>query len=235
MIPASKTIHQNFIDEDIEPITVQPIHESQLTDEILDAFLDNSPNPLGIASAYSESGSHLVVLAIAHESNVLLVEFYSSKPSREGRGKSGSTPKIRDRTGRSLLQDKLLCRPLGDIFAFDLAPLALSLYQDHGLRLTNGVDIQSAGSEVDRQPLASIKLALGDSLAIYDDNVRGAFENTIYNSKRTSDIAIRAWISQYLPQLGTMEDLYAKAKRIDTQSLTSGVSGFFRDFQYPVR
>jgi regulator of nonsense transcripts 1 len=188
----------------------------------LQPFIDGAFRPIGIAPAYSESGSRLVVLAIANQSNALLVEFYSSKP---GKGKSTGPIKPRDNTGRTLLQDKLFCRTDGDLFAFDFQPLALSLYHDHGgLRLVNGVDIQSACCPKARQPLASIQFALGGTAAIYEDNVRDSFENMVYDPKRTTEIALRAWIAQYLPQLGAMEEIFAQAKRIDTQKLADVVS-----------
>jgi regulator of nonsense transcripts 1 len=224
MAPATRSIHQNFLDEDIPTISVLTVHESNLTEDHLRPFLDDCLRFIGIAPAYSESGSRLVVLAIATQSNVLLVEFYSSKPNRDNRGKSAGPIKSRDNTGRTLLQDKLFCRPHGDLFAFDFEQLALSLYNDGGLRLVNGIDIQSACCPKNRQPLASIQFALGDTATIFEDNVRDSFENMTYDPKRTSEIALRAWISQYLPQLSAMEDTFANAKRIDTQKMHNVVS-----------
>jgi len=222
MAQPTRCIHQNLLDEDIEPISVRSIREANLTEEYLRPFLDGPPQPIGIAAAYSESDSRLVVLAIANESKVLLVEFYSSKPNRNGGGKS---TKPRDTTGRTLLQDKLFCRPLGDLVAFDFQEIALSLYSDHGgLRLVNGIDIQAACCRGNRQPLASIKLAVGDEVTIYKDNVWDVFENMGYDPKRTSEIALRAWLAQHLLQYSTMEETFAKAKRINTQKLPGMVS-----------
>jgi regulator of nonsense transcripts 1 len=225
MAKETRSVQQNFLDEDIEPISVLTVHEMNLTEEHLQPFIDDSPRPIGIAPAFSESGSRLVVLAIANQSNVLLVEFYSSRPIRDGRGGKSASPKARDYMGRTLLEDKIFCRPFGDIFAFDFEPIALSLYNDHGgLRLVNGVDIQSACFPKNRQPLASIKLAVGDTVTIYEDNVCDSFENMVYDPKRTTAIALRAWIAQYLPRLDTMEETFANAKRIDTAKLPNVVS-----------
>lgn len=223
-----RSIHQNFLDEDIEPISVLTVHESQLTEELLQPFIDDSSRHTGIAPAYAQSDSRLVVLAIANQSKILLVEFYGK--NRDGRGKNAGPVKHRDHTGRTLLEDKVFCRPFGDIFAFDFEPIALSLYHDHGgLRLINGVDIQSACCQINRQPLASIKFAVGDTSTIFEDNVRDSFENMVYDPERTSEIALRAWISQYLPQLGTMEETFANAKRIDTMKLANVVSLMFEN------
>jgi len=207
-----RTIHQNFVDEDIEPIEILTIHESDLTEEILQPFLDESTRPIGIAPGYSESGSRLLVLAIAIQAKVLLVEFYSSDPSK--------ATKPRDYSGRTMLEEKLFCRPLGNIFAFDLHYLVLSLYHDHGgMRLTNGIDIQSACSVKDRQPLSSITSAVGETATIWEDNIRDAFMDLTYDPKRPSEIALRAWVSQYLPQIAGMDEVFAIAKPIDTRKL----------------
>lgn len=218
-----RPIHQNFVDEDIDPIMTLPIHESILTEELLQPFLKETPRPIGISAAYSESGSRLLMLAIANQTKVLLVEFYSSKPSN---AKLDAPVKNRDYTGRNLLQDKLLCRPMGDILAFDLHEIVLALYQDHNMRLANGIDIQSACPVRDRQPITAIKSAAGDTVTIWEDNIRDAFENMTYDSKRMSEVALRAWVSQYLPRLAGMEEVFANAKRIDTHKLAEVVSHY---------
>jgi regulator of nonsense transcripts 1 len=200
--------HQNFFDDDIDPILTRTVHERELTEEHLEPFLNNS---LGIAPAYSETDRRLIVLAIANQSEALLVEFSGGKPNR-------------DNKGRILLQDKLFCRSQHDIFAFDFEAIALSLYRDHGLRLVNGVDIQSACCAKTRQPLASIKFAVGNTTTIYEDNVRNQFETMVYDHKRTSEPALRAWLSQYLPRINGMEETFVKAQRIDTQKLPGIVS-----------
>ncbi|KAF7970074.1 hypothetical protein HWV62_25050 [Athelia sp. TMB] len=215
----TRHFHQNFFDEDIDPITATTVKLSHLTEELLKPFLDNPCDPIGIAPAYAQSDNQLVVLAISNASQILLVELFSKINAERGTFVPSQRKNSR---GHTLLQDKLLYRPMGSIYAFDFEPLALSLYKDHGgLRLVNGVDLQSAccPEDRDRQPLMSIKAAIGDDTTIYDDNIRDSFENMIYDPKRTPEIANRAWVSQYLARLGTMEAVFAAAKKIDTQKI----------------
>ena len=224
MAQTTRHFHQNFFDEDIEPITATTVKLSHLTEDLLKPFLDNPCDPIGIAPAYAQSDNQLVVLAISNASQVLLVELFSKSGAERG---TFVPSQRKNSPGHTLLQDKLLYRPMGNIYAFDFEPLALSLYKDHGgLRLVNGVDMQSAccPEDRDRQPLMSIKAAIGDDTTIYDDNIRDSFENMIYDPKRTPEIANRAWVSQYLARLGTMEAVFAAAKKIDTQKIPGVVS-----------
>lgn len=227
-----RPIHQNLVDEDIEPISTLTIHESSLTEELLLPFLNESPRPIGISAAYSEARSQLLVLAIANQTKVLLLEFYSSKPNN---AKSDAPIKNRDYTGRVMLQEKLLCRPIGNIFAFDLHEIVMALYQDHKIRLSNGIDIQSACPTIkDRHPITAIKALTRQQpvekedeeplVTIWEDNIRDVFANMAHDPKRMSELALRAWISQYLPQLEGMEVMFANVKRIDTLKLAEAVS-----------
>ncbi|KZP07661.1 hypothetical protein FIBSPDRAFT_901858, partial [Athelia psychrophila] len=129
MAQTTRQFHQNFFDEDIEPMTATTVKLSELTEDILKPFLDINPyDPIGIAPAYAESSNQLVVLAIANSSQILLVELYSKMNA--GRGSFVPSKKLNS-PGHNLLQEKLLLRPTGSIFAFNFEPLALSLYMDH--------------------------------------------------------------------------------------------------------
>ena len=212
-------IHQNFIDEDIDRIRVETIHETQLTDEILDDFLDDQ-HPVGISAAFSHSDHRLVVLAVSCQLKIMLVEFWSSKASSRGKSKP---EKVRDHSGRELLEHRVLCRPYGDLVGFDFKEIALGLYRDLGLRVVSGIDIQSACS-ASRLPLEVIKQAFGESdVTIHEDNIRDSFEHGTtpdQDPKRQSNIGLHAWISQHLAEIGSMEEVFAKAKKINTMSMT---------------
>lgn len=209
-------IHQNFIDEDIDRIRVETIHEKALTNEIIDDFLDSAQHPVGVSAAFSESDHRLVLLAVSCQSKIMLIEFWSNK-----------NPKTRNLSGRELLQSRVLCRPHANLVAFDFKDVALALYRDLGLRVVNGVDIQSAFSS-SRLPLEAVKQAFGDSdVTIHEDNIRDSFERSNtpdQDPKRQSNIGLRAWISQYLAEIGSMEDAISNAKKIDTTSMTAEVS-----------
>jgi hypothetical protein len=218
---------QTLIDGEYSVVKIPTItiHESVLKPEDLSVF--DHPRPIGISPGYSASGT-LLALAIADDANCRIVEFYSAKPKREfyGRGDE-KPPPHRNLQGRALLQTSILCRPLGDLFAFDLGPLSMSLYCDVGTRITNGVDIQSAFSAVNRRPLATIEAAVGDTVPIMAENITTVFRNPIYDQEdrnRATDLAMRAWVSQFIAGLDNAADTFAKVPKIDTKKLSPEVS-----------
>jgi hypothetical protein len=229
MAQTSRVIYQNLIDEDEGPIqTYGPVLESALTPDDLEPFLEKA---VGLSGVYTKSGK-LTLLAIADQSRrVLIIQFHSTQSDTRGknRGPSANGTTVAASAGRKLLEDSLLCRATGDIYAFDLAPLALSLYLDHELRITNGVDIQTGcPTKRARDPLTSIKFAWGDPAVVYDVNIRPVFEQMELDpndAKRTeTNLVQRAWVSQRLSTLRDMEPRFDKVPRIDTTKFTSEVS-----------
>lgn len=191
-------------------------------------------NPLGISPGYLASGK-LVSLAISDGKNCRIVEFEDPEAKSFGRRPKGngkpSQPSVAQVKGRKLLQEHVLCRNAGDIFAFDMAPLAMALHSV-GLRITRAVDIQSAFPEVDRKPLSIIKDAFKEASEgvkkINEDNVRQIFLRAVYDLEdnarnRLTDLAMRAWVSQFLVVFENGEQTFEKVKRIDTKMLPEQV------------
>jgi hypothetical protein len=219
MPPNNLRIQQNLIDEDDGPIEMcGPVPESQLTLDYLERFKSTI---VGISPAYTASG-RLSFLAISDRSHVLIIQFHGNQTKSEVAGKGrGRSP-----NGRNILQDHLLCQSVGSVYAFDLGLLALSLYFDHGLRIANGVDIQS-GCPIRRarDPRASIKFAAGDN--VHERNISAIFEEMVLDdkdSRRTfRNIALRAWISHRMSQLPDMEHHFERIPKVDTQKLNEVV------------
>ena len=211
---------QTFVNEPTSRITVQTVHENELTSAVLDAFFDSSPpsQSIGLSPAYCSG--NLNTLAIAVTASVLLVQFSSKKKDRDA-AKAGSGSQAR--VGRKLLEEKVLCRPYGNVVAFDLAPLALILYSDHGLRLNNGVDIQSCCHPKDRLPLFSIKQAAAD-IELFEDNVITAFRSLEFDQNDTRELTLRAWVSHYITQLAGQEEIFEKAVKVNTMAFSDTVS-----------
>ncbi|KAF7336709.1 AAA-12 domain-containing protein [Mycena venus] len=219
---------QNLLDGVESPLELHTIHEKDLNSNWLSVFAH--PGPIGIAPGYSKSGG-LVALAVADDTYCLIIQFYSNSGtignSTRGRGRGGrrqdQPPKERDFSGRKLLEEIVLCRNAGDLLAFDFGPLSMSLYCGVDLRITNGVDIQSAFSAVDRKPLSAIKAAVGETIRVFEDNAIAVFENPIYNPDQdqhcVSDLAMRAWISQYLVTIGNGAETFMKVPKINTKEL----------------
>jgi regulator of nonsense transcripts 1 len=191
-----------------------------------------------------------VALAIADDFYCLIVLFYdnsgnAARPNPRGKGAKQS-PKVHETTGRKLLEEIILCRNVGDLLAFDFGPLSMSLYCGVDLRVTNGIDIQSAFSAVDRKPLSAIMAAVGDTIRVFEDNIIAVFENPIYDDQDphcVSDLAMRAWISQYLVTIGNGAETFTKVAKINTKELqpqvcnvychpVAGAYFLFEDAQY---
>jgi hypothetical protein len=221
---------QTFIDEPIDSIQARVVPERQLeiTDlEWLFGSAVNSPRSVGISPAYSKSGS-LPALACALANRVLILRFVSSKPHEDASMKG---PRPRNVERRNLLEQELLCHPDCTLYAFDLAPLALSLRLHLHLHVSNAIDIQSALPVPTRSPVDSVKVIISDASPIFDDNIASAFETTLYVSDKHKDLTElmqRAWLCGYIGQydLGTAQDLFYKAPKVDMTKFSADVSLF---------
>jgi hypothetical protein len=224
--------NQILIDEYFDSIEARVVHEKDLeTDHLLWLLVDgNSPRSVGISPAYSQSGG-LQALACAFDTRVLIIKFHSTKAYRDGEATgSGTQPRNVDR--RMLLEEELLCRDLCTLYAFDLAPLALSLHLHFHLCLTDGIDIQSALVIPDRSVMESVMKVVDDGSPIFSDNIIRAFENTLYQSskhKDLTDLVQRAWLCYYIGQydFGTIKEMFYKAPKVDTAKFSPDVRRSF--------
>lgn len=221
-----------------KPLPTFTLKDSDIAkSDLLSVF--NHSRPLGISPGYLPNGS-LVSLAIADNENCRVVEFQEAKSfegQAGGRRNNAKPPVVSTASieGRNLLQDKILCRPAGDILAFDMGPLAMALYTNLKLRIAHAVDIQSAFSAVDRKPITAIKDALKETEGvskIKENVIRSVFLRPVYDltenmRNRVTDLAMRAWVSQLLRELNNGEQTFEKVKRIDTKKLPAQVGPLF--------
>ncbi|KAI9060649.1 hypothetical protein FKP32DRAFT_1042010 [Trametes sanguinea] len=186
----------------------EDVLESKLSKEFFDDFFTGLPSPriVGVAPIHLENGS-LTRLALAVSSKAVIIQFHA-------KGKGANAYK-----GREVLAAEVLCNPDVLLLSFDCAKLAIALFADQNLRIVNGIDVQDACDGSDRAPLAAIKFAAGDGIAVMDENVNATFENSIFESTRVTSLALQAWVAQCLPMLPGMEDRFQAAKRINTQKL----------------
>lgn len=233
----SLSFDQRFIDEPTDGIEARFVHEKDLEPALLQWLgLDGTPHSVGISPAYSKSGG-LPALACAVDTRVIIVEFYSTKPNLDG-GPSGSSAQIRNAERRNLLKEQLLCHPLYPLYAFDLAPLALSLHQFH-LRLTEAIDIQSAVRTPDRSVVDSVQKVIGDASQIFSKNITHAFENMLYPTRPCKDLDFgdlvqRAWLCWYIGQSSSeaIRDMFDKAPKVDTATFSQNVRRFLHRIYY---
>ncbi|KAF8126927.1 P-loop containing nucleoside triphosphate hydrolase protein [Boletus edulis] len=202
-VPLSSTrvIHQNLVDAGsdgrLEVVFIKMAGLNEDYGDLRSLVERNEGRPLGLSGAYLPDGN-LQVLAIADATTVLLIDFAGDK--NNGRANS-SNPSLTTQ-GRDYLRDHVLGRTCGFVYAFDMAPLALALWQSHGLRIKQAIDVQSAGSPKTRAPYATIKLASDDKLN--KDNITRTFNEFICQipsdaarSPTTTPLAQRAWVAHY--------------------------------------
>jgi hypothetical protein len=222
---------QNILDgpelELNQHIPIHTIRELEIPSSDLFETFDHA-RPLGISPGFSDKG-RLNALAVADDKNCRIIEFSQPKSLRGGNNRPPpGLPQVPPH--RMLLEDKILCRPAGNLLAFDIGPLSMSLYCDTNLRITNAVDIQSAFSAVDRKPLTAIKESVGEDIQVKKENIVTLFGNPVYSAedrKSTTDLAMRAWVAQFLAGYGNGAETFEKVPRIDTKKLSSQVSLLF--------
>lgn len=225
--------NQILIDEHIDSIEARFVHEKDLEPDLLHWLLGDasgdSPRSVGLSPAYSLSGG-LQALACALDTRVLIIKFHSTKSNLDG-GATGSGAQTKNEVRRNLLKEEFLCHPLCTLYAFDLAPLALSLHLHFHLHLTEAIDIQSALRIPDRSVIDSVKCVIADASPIFSENIVRAFDNVLYQTskhKDLTDLVQRAWLCCYIGQYDfeAIKDLFYKAPKVDTEKLSQDVRRF---------
>lgn len=247
----SFTMHQNVIDGTHPLLTTTPTVIMKIFSvlykgsDILEVF--NHARPLGISGGYDKKDGKLVYLAIADDKCCRVVRFvYSEGP---GVGRGSQRPSLREKPPPpeilvclKALEDNILRRPCGSIYGFDMGPLSMALFDDLDLRIQNAVDIQSAFPGAGGDPLAALKAALGGeatsvvpvkisktnaqslfSTYSYDTSARGTLADNDY-----TDVAMRAWIAQFLANFENGEAAFTDVPPIDTYNMSVPVSYLFK-------
>lgn len=208
MIEKPRTIDQTLVQERYRSIVVTTVHEKAITSDLLEAFLATaSKSGIGIAPAYNAAGT-LAILAMATLTQVLLVQVYSTTKERNS---------AKQLSGRDLLRDKLLENSTLSIYAFNAHYLAIALFLDMQVHITGLVDLQTLTPDNNlREPLTTAQTAFGLDVELYTANFNEVFRDELWEPKRRDQLAQRAWISQVIGGLDSMELSLASVPRIDT-------------------
>ncbi|KAF5391903.1 hypothetical protein D9757_001729 [Collybiopsis confluens] len=217
-------------------IKVLVIDESNLTLGAVKAFRE-SDKPLGISAGLDPKDKSILALAICGglESNknrhrCLIIEFptlLGRKPTGGGGSRSHTFHEPETTIVRTMIES-ILTRPQIGFYAFDLAPLALALYRDLGIRLAMGVDIQSACPDANRLPRevvadligrsnTQISLAAPDTFAdIFEDRTYTRRGDSRSVTSHRNVIVQQAWISQFVSGFENAEQQFSTVPKIDT-------------------
>ncbi|KAG1876584.1 hypothetical protein DFJ58DRAFT_180742 [Suillus subalutaceus] len=203
MHTATKLLYQNVMQVDSGPLSAYIISESNLIEEqhqLCNLLERNEGRALGLAGEFAPTGE-LAMLAIADTSTIVIIEFeLNSKKSKGNERPVTPASKVDNTATREFLTQNLLRRTTGFLYAFNIAPIALALFQTLDLRIANAIDMQCAGSKT-RAPLATVKQAVGDLHCVYDVNINNLFRNDTIDhlpaakNASTTSLALRAWIA----------------------------------------
>ncbi|THG99082.1 hypothetical protein EW026_g3215 [Hermanssonia centrifuga] len=219
----ARTIEQHFLNMRYPRLEVQTVMETDLTSDSLNAILfgnsksdapSSIPRAVGLAPGYTSAGK-LTVIAVAVKARVLLIQFRSEI-------KKGTDVVV---AARQLLHDELLCHDGNALFAFDMGPLAMALYLDHGLYVRNAIDVQSACTcKGNRDPANAVEFAIGTtSYKVYRANITDAFSSSLWDPSKppsTTSVALKAWLAAWLPEVADMEERLREVKSIDTKGMS---------------
>jgi hypothetical protein len=220
---AVRQYEQNFLTMPHPRISVETVWETELTSEALTTFLDScerKPRSIGLSPAYTlaERG-RLTCLAVAVGPRVLLIRL------RTGAKASGKVA-----AARAMLKEVLLCNPDNLLFAFDMHILALALYSDMRSPIANAIDIQSACTcEEAREVANAVAFAVSATQHpnILRANIIAAFskEAFIWEERKPTALAFRAWLSGFLPSVSDMEVRFYGTQKINTDVMPETVCG----------
>lgn len=215
-----RRLDQNLLSMRCSQLLVETVWEDELSEEkfaTLFEGVETKPRHIGLAPGYTSVG-RLTVLAVAIGSNVSLVRF---RNNREGKTLSATLQRI---------QDALLCNTDNLFYAFDMGPLALSLYIDQRLRITGAIDVQcgcTAKDDRDRDVANAVQFAVKGTSndRIHRENIVATFKDQVWDERKTANsLAFRAWLAGFLPSVGDMELRFAEVPRINTLDMSDDVS-----------
>jgi hypothetical protein len=174
------TIHQQFYEAPIAPITLEHLPLASLTEKSVSdliATLDWRKR-LGVAASYGEKCC-LDALVFSTESRVLLI-------TMDATSKSAKRPK-------QVLKNNLLCDDSLEKHGFFVERLAAALYLDLGLHIRNAFDITSGRSQ--RGCVAAYKgvLQARGMGSLNEPVVERIFAEQPFTPSKRKVFALRAW------------------------------------------
>lgn len=214
-------LEQNIFKDPQPSIHVIRLDENVLVSSphILGHFLATAVNGvIGLAPVYGAKCA-LQTVAFASLSQVLIIRFTSSEGKKK---KKHSTDSSHSTPARTFIQDNVLCHPDWQKYAFRMDKLSSSLFLDHHMRITGGVDLLSL-SKSSRRSFDAVMNALGGETTLQKDNVKALFKHEETISASPGDVALQAWAACRAGSLRSMEKKLREIPRIDTQSMPEQV------------
>lgn len=193
------------------------IKEREITDVKLQSF-SKMAEPIGISVGYHPRG-HLETICIVAGDKSIIITIDGEQPP----------PDRNDRMAK--LERHILCRGAGELFAFGMADISMSLLSKLGLHVSCGVNIESGFRDIGkRNPSACdcLRATVGEDMSLATTNIETSFSainrpSTIALDKSFSPLTQRAWAAQFIAGYQNAEVHFSHVKRINTQAITPEV------------
>ncbi|KAI6128952.1 hypothetical protein EDD16DRAFT_28177 [Pisolithus croceorrhizus] len=128
----------------------------------------------------------------------------------------------RQLSGRSLLEEQILCNADYQKYAFKMDRIAIALYLDMALRIDSAVDILSVSSS-NRRSLQALMDGMGGESTLHRPNVEALFFSNKPGPVSNSDLVQQAWAACHVAILPHMAMRLHALVRIRTNTIPDGV------------
>ena len=194
------TIKQDLFKQSFPPIFVTTVDERLLERDILLSFLHtaSSDGTIGVSAVY---GNRCVITSIAFATltSTLIIHFV----------------KQHGRRALSLIKECILNNSRYTKYAFKMDTLALSLFTDLSLQISDAVDLLSSRITGNRHSLETLMGVMGGEAILHRHNVKSLFFKDI-KEMSLSDVAMQAWAACLVAIISDTMSI----PRIDTLKLT---------------
>jgi len=216
----SFTVSQNLFINDSTVVTVVKCNHDAVSIQHLQPLLDATDGVLGVSATYGGT-CQLSSIAFSTLSQVVVVNFparHASQPVQDAKQRCIARSK-------SLIQDHLLLNPELQKHAFKMDQLAVALYLDLSVRISNAVDMLSVTTNDNRQSLAALMNAMGGEMKLHKKNVQSLFFGTSESPTvdAATSVALEAWAACRAATLPHMSLRFASLPRIDTKAFPKTV------------
>lgn len=185
-------------------ISITEIHENDLTEAILDSFVNTADDLfIGVATIHGQR-SVLKDLALSTRSSVLVIRL-GSKANRRRNG----VPRP--------LETRILCNIGLKKLSFNAERASTALYLDHGLLINGLIDVQSLGTKT-RWSVDALLGAFRDA-NVNRENLLQAFNDQEKSNVEERRVALRAWATWRTTRSERIEAVGS----INTDSMPSSV------------
>lgn len=216
----SFTLSQNLFLKESTSFTVVKCDDDAVAEEHLQPLLDDPIRVLGVAATYDEQ-CQLSSIAFSTLSRVLVVNI----PAHHVPHPKEATKQQRVARSRCLIQDRLLLNSEFPKFAFRMDQVAVALFLDLSIRISDAVDMLSVTTKASRQSLEALMNAMGGELILNKNNVRSLLFDKSGSPAidATEKVAFEAWAACRASTLPHMALRFTSIPRVNTVTFPKAV------------